>query len=265
VELSSHIEGVSVTESPTDDRFGTTLRARATVEGADRGIALRVFDHGSAGRQFERALTDRLDAWQAVGDRSGVATVHGFGTRPRPWIATGYIDGTLATVEMPSVGHVRALAESVATIHERGVVHGGLDPRTIRLPGGELDGSSTPKIDWVGLLAVFRAYGVTGSYLDPRFAAPEHFEPARGGIDQATDIYGLGAIVYWLATGRPPFDGSTDEIQRAVLTSSPIPPSDVKPGLPEGIDDVIERAMATEKITRYESARQLLADLRRFA
>ncbi|MEF8881294.1 MAG: hypothetical protein V5A34_02060 [Halapricum sp.] len=75
-----------------------------------------------------------------------------------------------------------------------------LDPWTIRLPGGELDGSSTPKLDWVGLLAVFRACGVTDSYLDPRLAAPEHFEPARGGIDQATDIYGLGAIVY----GLPP-------------------------------------------------------------
>lgn len=265
VELSSQIEGVSVIESPTDGRFGTTLRARATVEGADRGIAIRVFDHGSAGRQFERALMDRLDAWQAVGDRSGVATVHGFGSRPRPWVATDYIDGTLAAVEMTSDRHVLTLARSVATVHERGVVHGGLDPWAIRLSGGELDGSSTPKLDWVGLLAVFREHGVTGSFLDPRFAAPEHFESDRGGIDQATDVYGLGAIVYWLATGRPPFEGSTDEIQQAVLTSSPIPPSDVRPGLPGGIDDVIEKAMATEKITRYESARQLLADLRRIA
>lgn len=157
-------------------------RVQSVLAGADGGLQVRVVegdgwsfdsrvraDGGPQApvREAGDVATGLLDAWQAVGDRSGVATVHGFGTRPRPWVAT--------------------------------------------------------------------------------------------------DVYGLGAIVYWLATGRPPFEGSTDEIRRAVLTSSPIPPSDVRPTLPDGIDDVIEKAMATEKITRYESARQLLADLRRIA
>lgn len=265
VELSSPIADISVTEAPIDGRYGTILRAHATVGDDDRGIALRVFDHGNGGRQFEQALMDRLEDWRAIGDESATAAVHGVGSRPRPWVATDYVGGTLADTETPSFEHARALASGVAAMHERGIVHGGIDPRAVRLPSGELGGSSAPRLDCVGLLPVFRTHGLTGSFMDPRFAAPEHFDPDRGGIDQATDVYCLGAVVYWLVTGRLPFEGSIEGVRKAVLTASPIPPSDVRTDLSTGIDAVIEKAMATEKLVRYESARRLLADLRRVA
>jgi serine/threonine protein kinase len=111
----------------------------------------------------------------------------------------------------------------------------------------------------------FRSHFEPSSYLDPRFAAPEYYDSDFGSVDTATDVYGLGAVCYSLFTGRPPFDGSYEEVRRAVLEESPVPPSAVVDAVPEAIDEVIAKALAKRKLTRYESVAAVLADLKRVA
>jgi serine/threonine protein kinase len=108
-----------------------------------------------------------------------------------------------------------------------------------------------------------RAYVDPASLLDPRFAAPEYFDRGYGDVDHATDIYQLGAVVYYLVTGRPPFQGTYSEVRTGVLDATPPRPSEINPEIPTWLDDILRTAMAKQKLTRYETAAQVARELER--
>ena len=126
----------------------------------------------------------------------------------------------------------------MAEAHRRGVVHRDLKPANILLtPEG------VPKVADFGLAKLLnvesgltRTDSVLGS---PSYMAPEQAEGKTKDVGPAADVYALGAILYELLTGRPPFRGATVlETLQQVKTAEPVPPSRLVPGLPRDVETI---------------------------
>ncbi|MFB6121492.1 MAG: protein kinase [Halobacteriaceae archaeon] len=227
-------------------RHADAYDAIGRLDGGTENVLIKRFESADPAA-FERGV----DGWERVADHRNVVGVHDWGRAPEPWAVVEYSTDTLAGREPLSPAAARdvtvALARAVAYAHQRDVVHGGIEPRSVVLAPG--DGTTVPKLTNVGLAPELEG-GV-----DPRYAAPECFDDARGAVDARTDTYHLGALAYALFTGDPPFDGDGGRESR------PAPPSEVVPSLPSALDDVIATATATEKFRRYRSVERFANQL----
>ncbi|WP_436927750.1 hypothetical protein [Halosimplex amylolyticum] len=263
----SSFDRLSAVAEGCESRFATGYRCRAVADEDERGVAARLFDRPDESDRLEFAadLKERLARWQALGDGERVVDVIEWGDRPRPWVATQPVDESLADRDRPPVDQALwqaiQLTDAVAHCHSHGAVHAGIDPRSVVFRGDALSGLDRPMLDNVGLMHAFRSYFQPANYLDPRFAAPEYFDGEYGKVDAATDVYGLGATCYYLFTGRPPFDGSYAEVREGVLDRRPPSPSVVTDAVPEALDSVVRKAMAKEKLKRYDSVEGFRNDL----
>jgi eukaryotic-like serine/threonine-protein kinase len=99
----------------------------------------------------------------------------------------------------------------------------------------------------------------------PSYMAPEQAEGRIEAIDSRTDVYGLGAILYEILAGRPPYEGtSTREVLRKVREESPAPPREVNPETAKGLEAIALKAMARRPDERYPSALALAEEVRRW-
>jgi eukaryotic-like serine/threonine-protein kinase len=159
---------------------------------------------------------------------------------------------------------VETLAIAMAEAHRQGVVHRDLKPSNILL---SLEG--IPKVADFGLAKLLDAdSGLTRT--DSVLGSPSYMSPEQAGgrakeIGPASDLYAIGAILYELLTGRPPFRGETvlDTLQQ-VKTVEPVPPSRLVPGLPRDIETIALKCLEKDIGKRYASATVLAEDLRRF-
>jgi tetratricopeptide (TPR) repeat protein len=159
---------------------------------------------------------------------------------------------------------VEALARGVAEAHRQGIIHRDLKPGNVLLAA---DG--TPKITDFGLAKALdkesgltRTDSIMGS---PGYMAPEQAAGQAKLVGPLADVYALGAILYELLTGGPPFRGTTVlEIIEQVKHAEPIPPSRLVPGLPRDIETIALKCLQKEPGKRYDSAAALAEDLRRF-
>ncbi|MFW6018701.1 MAG: protein kinase domain-containing protein [Halapricum sp.] len=251
-------------------RYAKNYPVLATRAGREEAISLRLFHEPTEGREpFRAQLAGAVDNWGRI-DHEHVVSVYDGGRRPESWAATEHVELTLA-VDLPAwnvseaVGTVARLADGLAAVHQQGIVHGGIDPGSVVVEL-ETEEGRRARLDNVGLLPVYRQFFHPSTVLDPRFAAPEYFDVAFGGIDQATDVYHLGAVLYYLLTGEPPYDGEYDEVRAQVPGDArPTPPSAVADS-PAELDDIVSKALDRQKLTRYETAiafKQDLLDARR--
>ncbi|MDI1476892.1 serine/threonine-protein kinase [Polyangium sp. y55x31] len=183
--------------------------------------------------------------------------------------------GTLAA-RLSLLPHVIAVSEALAYAHARGVIHRDLKPQNVLIGAfGE-----TVVIDWglakqrggfdderaaegpLANAAFTHAGAVLGT---PCFMSPEQ---ARGEeLDERTDVFALGALLYNLIAGAPPYwDRSNDskELVAEVLARPPTPIGAISPGVPADLRVIVERAMARDLAERYADAGQVAAELRRF-
>ena len=156
------------------------------------------------------------------------------------------------------------LAQAMSYVHERGVVHRDLKPANVLLT---VDG--VPKITDFGLakwLEVSSGHSQSGVILGtPGYMAPEQAKGHTSLVGPATDVYALGAILYEMLTGRPPFHAATSqETVQQLLTENPVPPSRLQPTVSRDLETICLKCLQKEPERRYSGASALADDLRRF-
>lgn len=185
-----------------------------------------------------------------------------------PWIAMEFMDGgslgdRLAARDNPyDIPELRwiisCIARGVELAHYEGISHLDLKPENVLFRTTDPGTWDVAKIgDWGTSTRPLE--GSDDSGVSVAFSAPEQFHPDRfGEPDSMTDIYQVGAIIYTLAVGEPPYKGSQIEISQAVV-DGPTPPSEHRPELPTELDQVVARAMAPDKQDRFRTIRDLAA------
>lgn len=152
---------------------------------------------------------------------------------------------------------VRDAARAVQYAHERGVIHCDLKPGNVLV-----DDSGHVFIADFGL-ARRKGESVHGIVGTPAYMAPEQAEPGVARVGPATDVYGLGAVLYFLFTGRDPFShGTLEAMILAVTREEPAPPIQFNSDLPLEYQSVCRKAMAKDPSKRYASAADLAEALR---
>jgi tetratricopeptide (TPR) repeat protein len=152
----------------------------------------------------------------------------------------------------------RELALALEAVHEEGVVHRDVTPRNVLLA----DDGAVKLIDF-GLARVAspteERLTTTGELLGtPAYMAPEQADGRAHESDPRTDIYGVGATLYWALTGRPPFSGAAPmQVLQQVLTSPPTSPSTLRPSIPRALEDVVLSCLAKDPAQRPDCAATL--------
>jgi serine/threonine protein kinase len=181
----------------------------------------------------------------------------------------------------PSAGLVERLARTLAYIHDRGVVHGDLKPRRILLavPPVVENGSNTDKAGYEEVFGIPKIAGFelalrNGEAAElpegtirgtPAYMAPEQAQGRLRDIGPATDIHGLGAILYELLTGRPPFRGETvlDTLKQA-MESDPESPRKLNPQVDRELEAICLRCLHKAIAQRYSNGLELASALRAY-
>jgi serine/threonine-protein kinase len=191
----------------------------------------------------------------------------------RPYFEMEYVDGgsladRLGGKPWPlrdAAWLVETLARAIHAAHRLGVVHRDLKPANILLTNDGI-----PKIADFGLAkcldtetGLTRTESIVGS---PSYMAPEQAGEGGGPIGPRADLYSLGAILYELITGRPPFQAaSVLETLEQVRSVSPLAPARLRPGLSRDLATICLKCLEKDPARRYDSAAELAEDLRRFA
>jgi eukaryotic-like serine/threonine-protein kinase len=202
-----------------------------------------------------------------------------------------YLQGTPQPAR-PSAQMVETLARAVHAAHANGVIHRDLKPANILIqesgvarqdlekPGQALPDSwfltpdSCLKITDFGVAKCavdgeapdLRASTITGEVLGtPNYMAPEQAMIPRQPVGPAADVYALGAILYELLTGRPPFAGDTPlATVLQVLHNEPVSVASLQPNVPRDLETICRKCLRKEPSKRYGSALELADDVRRF-
>ena len=236
-----------------------------------RAVALKFLRGADA--QLERRFLQEAQA-QARVDHAHVCKVYEVGRIGEdPYIAMQFIDGkTLSEVAkdltLPQkLSVVRDIAEAVHSAHKLGLVHRDLKPANIlieRDPGGALRAFVTD----FGLARDLSQPGETlqGAMLGtPQYMAPEQAKGEHQSIDARTDVYGLGATLYEALSGKPPFEAASQlQTLYKMLHEDAPPPRRHDPALPAEVESIVLKCLEKDPQRRYQSARALAEDLRRF-
>jgi tetratricopeptide (TPR) repeat protein len=161
---------------------------------------------------------------------------------------------------------LRQVAEAVQAAHEQGIVHRDIKPANILVAAGR-EGGTVGRLTDFGLARTREGAGsLTGEKLGtPSYMAPEQAAGKVHAVSAVTDVYGLGAVLYCLLTGRPPFQSSSPlETMRLVLEQEPVPVRQLNPAVPRDLETVCHKCLQKEPARRYAAAGELTAELGRF-
>src|SRR5579862_1261755 len=154
------------------------------------------------------------------------------------------------------------IAEALGHAHQHGVVHRDIKPANILLTSHEVYGIERPKITDFGVAKLAAGHTtMTGQILGtPAFMPPEQFTGAP--IDGRADIFSLGVVLYWLATGEQPFPGEgITAVSYKVVHTDPVPPRKLNPSMPAALEAVILKCLSKSPDDRYQTAEELARDL----
>jgi WD40 repeat protein len=251
--------------------MGVVYKARQTS--LKRLVALKMIH---AGNHTSAELRDRFRGEAEVVARlkhPNIVEIHEVGeAEGRPYFSLEFVEGgtldrKLAGTPMPpaqAAELMEVLARAVHHAHVHGIVHRDLKPGNVLLT---LAGQ--PKISDFGLAKQLQSdtrVTQTGSVIGtPSYMAPEQAAGRLNEIGPRTDVYALGATLYEMLTGRPPFRGTSvlDTLEQ-VRHVEPAGPRRLQPNVPRDLETICLKCLRKEPAQRYESALELAEDLRRF-
>ncbi|MEW6730767.1 MAG: serine/threonine-protein kinase, partial [Acidobacteriota bacterium] len=163
-----------------------------------------------------------------------------------------------------AVQYVKIIAEAVHYAHQQGILHRDLKPSNILL-----DQFDQPRITDFGLAKHIESDSrltATGAVLGtPSYMPPEQAASQRIAMSAASDVYSLGAILYELLTGRPPFQAATPlDTVMMVLNHEPVSLRMLNPKLDKDIETICLKCLEKDPLRRYQSAQELAEDLKRY-
>jgi serine/threonine-protein kinase len=264
--------------------MGVVYRARHLR--LNRPVALKMLLAGDCAGPSDRARFQREAEAVANLRHANIVQVYDVGEQDgRPYFTMEIVEGgsladRLAGVPQPAreaAALVVTLAQAVSAAHQGGIVHRDLKPANVLLtpptdeglPSGARPSWGTAKISDFGLARrveggqrLTQSGAVLGT---PSYMAPEQARGRRQALGPPVDIYALGAILYELLTGRPPFQGETAaETVVQVLSQDPLPPSRLNARVPRDLETICLKCLHKEPHRRYASAAALAEDLRCF-
>jgi serine/threonine protein kinase len=284
-------------------RGGMGVVYKARQLGLQRTVALKMVRTGIQDGPKDLARFRAEAAAVARLQHPNIVQIHDVGEAAgRPYIVLEFVAGGSLAQHLrgalqpvrPAAQLVETLAWAVHAAHASGVIHRDLKPANILLQGpgvkvpGDGETSSlapdasplissclTSKITDFGLAKCasgdgeapdLRGATVTGELLGtPNYMAPEQAMVPRQPVGPAADVYALGAILYELLTGRPPFTGETPlATVLQVLHNEPVPVTSLRPNVPRDLETICLKCLRKDPRKRYGSALELAEDVRRF-
>jgi serine/threonine protein kinase/Tfp pilus assembly protein PilF len=245
----------------------------------ERKVAIKILPAKTSADDHARKRLIREAKAAATLDHPNICTIHEVNEEgDNPFIVMQYIEGEtlwskvrdnpLAPAEVVNIG-IQA-AEALAEAHSHGIIHRDIKSQNVIItPRGQvkvLDFGLAKQIQSEAIDMEARTetqltdqgqiLGTVG-YMSP--------EQLRGGtVDARSDLFSLGVTLYESATGKPAFSGNSKiEISAQVLHVEPPRPSQISPGIPPGLEEIILKAMAKDVAARYQSANAMLENLRK--
>lgn len=252
-------------------RGGMGIVYEAHQPGLSRNVALKMLRHaGAASEEDFGRLRNEAESIARL-NHPAIIAVHDTGSNEGQfWFTMQLIRGNnlncfadrFQTEPRDAVRIVEEIAQAIEHAHRRGILHRDLKPGNILL-----DEQNQPHVSDFGLarrVDYDSSLTQTGAILGtPSYLAPEQLTDPRG-VTTAVDIYGLGAILYFLLTGRPPVVADTlFEAIDKVRNESIDPPSRSNRRISKDLDAICARCLEKQPEDRYRSADELVQDLRR--
>ncbi|AMV36647.1 serine/threonine-protein kinase [Planctomyces sp. SH-PL62] len=251
--------------------MGVVYKARDTA--LNRVVAIKMILSGAMATEAERERFRREAALAAKLDHPNVVPIYEVGEQD------GFLYFTMRLVEGGSLAGrldryredpmaladlIEVLARAVQYANEQGFIHCDLKPSNILI-----DRDGVPQITDFGLARqASRDDSITASGAvlgTPSYMAPEQASGEREAIGPATDVHGLGAILYELLAGRPPFRmATTMETVMQAIYCDPIPPRELRPQVPRELEHICLKCLEKSPKDRYPTAEALSADLAHF-
>ncbi|HEY1376252.1 MAG TPA: protein kinase, partial [Gemmataceae bacterium] len=265
-----HIPGYAVTAEIGRGAMGVVYRATETA--LNRPVALKMILAGAHAGGRDVARFRREVGAVAALRHPNIVQIYALGEAGGlPFCALELVEGGTLAERLKKQGPldprvaarlVADLARAVHFAHERGIVHRDLKPANVLL-----DGDGRPKIADFGLAKLGGDSSLTGSAAvlgTPAYMAPEQAGDGKA-VGPAADVHGLGAILYELLTGRPPFKaGSALETLQQVLHDDAAPVRRARPDVPKDLETITLKCLEKDPGRRYASAAALADDLERF-
>ena len=252
--------------------MGVVYRARQLSLGRDVALKMLLRPSTKEEEQEYRRFKQEAILLATLG-HANIVKVFDIGEADgRPYFVMELVDGASLAARLGgnprppkyAAETIKTLSAAVEIAHQQKVIHRDLKPANILVAhDGTLritDFGLAKRLDVQSDVTVGRLFLGTASY-----ASPEQADGRLDKVGLATDIYGLGAILYEILTGRPPFKGETPaETIRQVIDDEPVPPSRLVPRLPRDLETICLKCLHKEPQKRYDSAQALADDLNRF-
>jgi WD40 repeat protein/tRNA A-37 threonylcarbamoyl transferase component Bud32 len=255
--------------------MGVVYKARQKSLGRIVAVKMLLFGDRSGKEVAQRFRAEAAAA--ASLQHPNIVAIHDVSAHEgQPFFAMDFIEGqSLARVSAEcevrntewlrrAARYVKIVAEAIHYAHERGILHRDLKPSNVLI-----DLFDQPRVTDFGLAKrlhhdseLTSSGQVLGS---PNYMPPEQAAARRGLVGRRSDVYSLGAILYHLLTGRPPFVGETptDTLQD-VVNEEPVSPRLLNPSVPLDLETLCLKCLQKEPARRYQTAQALADDLDRF-